>query len=52
MAGYHNGSGSVAGDAALVAGNIRGGATIFGVAASLGTMPDNVAVNYTPGTSN
>ncbi|MCP4126446.1 MAG: DUF1566 domain-containing protein, partial [Gammaproteobacteria bacterium] len=77
-AGYHNGSGSVAGDAALIAGNIRGGAAIFGVAgssvqasgmavpihvlsgvsfsnsvgASTGTMPDNGAMNYTPGTSN
>jgi hypothetical protein len=31
-AGYHNGAGAVAGDADLVTGNIRAGATIFGVA--------------------
>ncbi len=31
-AGYYNGSGVVAGDAALAAGNIRAGTTIFGVA--------------------
>jgi len=30
-AGYHNGSGSVAGDANLVAANIKAGVTIFGV---------------------
>lgn len=30
-AGFHNGSGAVAGDADLVAGNIRSGITIFGV---------------------
>ena len=29
--GYHNGSGSVAGDAGLVTGNIKNGVTIFGV---------------------
>ena len=33
-AGYHNGSGTVVGDTALTAGNIRDGATIFGVAGS------------------
>ena len=33
-AGYHNGSGTVVGDTALMAGNIRDGATIFGVAGS------------------
>jgi len=31
-AGYHNGSGYVAGDAGLVSANIKSGATIFGVA--------------------
>jgi hypothetical protein len=35
LAGYHNGSGKVVGDAALVAGNIKTGATIFGVAGSV-----------------
>ena len=33
-AGYHNGSGKVVGDADLVAGNIRQGANVFGVAGS------------------
>ena len=32
QAGYHNGSGKVAGDADLVTGNIKSGANIFGVA--------------------
>ncbi|SJZ88006.1 Protein of unknown function [Trichlorobacter thiogenes] len=30
-AGYHNGSGTVAGDANLVAGNIRSGTSVFGI---------------------
>ncbi|WP_295438149.1 DUF1566 domain-containing protein [uncultured Thiodictyon sp.] len=33
--GYHNGSGSVAGDADLTAGNIRSGVTLFGVGGSV-----------------
>ena len=35
-AGYHNGAGSVAGDADLTAGNIRLGVTLFGVTGTLG----------------
>ena len=34
-AGYHNGSGSVVGDADLVAGNIKQGVTVFGVNGTL-----------------
>ena len=34
-AGYHNGSGKCAGDANLVSGNIKSGATIFGVSGSV-----------------
>lgn len=76
--GYHNGSGTVAGDADLVPGNISSGVAIFGVTGTVieavgdaavgsvlsgatfsneaasgltGTMPDNGAVNLTPGTS-
>lgn len=43
--GYHNGSGSVAGDAALISANIRKGTTIFGV-----TGNTNV-VDTSPGTA-
>ena len=76
-AGYHNGAGKVVGDADLAAGNIKQGATIFGVAgssiqasgaaaagevllgktfsnasgAATGSMPNNGAVNLTPGTT-
>ena len=39
-AGYHDGSGTVAGDADLLAGNIRCGTTIFGVT---GAIPEFVA---------
>ncbi len=35
-AGYHNGSGTVAGDADLLAGNIKIGVSLFGVAGTLG----------------
>ena len=35
LAGYHNGSGYVKGDANLVAGNIKSGVNIFGVAGNL-----------------
>lgn len=75
-AGYHNGSGTVTGDANLVAENIKSGAAIFGVNGSViqatgnaaagnvltgttfsnataaglaGAMPNNGAVNITPG---
>jgi len=34
-AGYHNGSGTVAGDADLAAGNIKNGANVFGVVGTL-----------------
>ena len=36
-AGYHNGSGSVAGDADLVAGNIKNGVNLFGVVGTAAT---------------
>ena len=76
-AGYHSGLGKVVGDADLAAGNIRQGASIFGVpgnsiqasgtaaagevllgktysnasGAATGSMPNNGAVNLTPGTT-
>ena len=37
-AGYHNGSGKCAGDADLVAGNIKSGVNIFGVTGTLGCL--------------
>ena len=37
-AGYHDGSGKCAGDAALVAGNIKSGVTIFGVTGTVGCL--------------
>jgi len=37
-AGYHNGSGYCAGDANLVSGNIKNGATIFGVSGNLNVV--------------
>lgn len=43
-AGYHNGSGYVVGDASLVAGNIKSGVNIFGVA---GTLSANAAYGIT-----
>lgn len=37
-AGYHNGSGTVAGDADLVSGNIKSGANLFGVAGDVNVV--------------
>jgi hypothetical protein len=79
-AGYHDGTGKVAGDADLVADNIKAGVNLFGVDGNIstvntssgnatagevlqgrkawasgqevtGTMPNNGAVNLTPGTT-
>ena len=41
LAGYHNGSGSIAGDANLVAGNIKNGVTLFGVTGTLAWVQPN-----------
>jgi hypothetical protein len=43
LAGYHNGSGKVAGDVALVATNIKSGVTIFGVTGTLSSSVQTVA---------
>jgi hypothetical protein len=43
VAGYHNGSGSVAGDTDLIASNIKSGAAIFGVSGSLIQATGNAA---------
>ena len=42
-AGYHNGSGYVAGDAGLVSANIKSGATIFGVAGNANVLDTSAA---------
>lgn len=42
-AGYHNGAGTVAGDPNLASGNIRGGASIFGVTGSVIQASGNAA---------
>ncbi len=50
--GYHNGSGSVAGDADLVAGNIASGTDVFGVTGTaLVATGDAAAANVLTGTS-
>ncbi len=41
-AGYHNGSGTVAGDGNLLAGNIRSGVDIFGVTGTLIPAPPSI----------
>jgi hypothetical protein len=47
-AGYHNGSGYVAGDTDLIADNIKNGVNIFGVTGTL--VPKGQAIYNTPGT--
>ena len=44
-AGYHNGSGTVAGDAGLIAGNIRSGVSIFGVSGMLTPASGNATAD-------
>ena len=45
-AGYHNGSGTVEGDGDLIAGNIKSGADIFGVAGSLASCYGTVGAGW------
>jgi hypothetical protein len=49
-AGYHNGSGSVAGDADLVAGSIKSGVNIFGVTGTVQPPPLKTGQTSTYGT--
>jgi hypothetical protein len=52
LAGYHNGGGKVVGDAALLATNIKTGATIFGVTGNvIGSTGTAVAANVLAGTT-